>query len=143
MTFLHVALQAIVNEDHNDDASMLRQKVRRLQQELALARALAAKVSPRPSINDNSLAAAAAGTQAAGAASQQLFEHGQQLEQALEMLSDLGKRNKELEEAAEFYQWCGDGRRCTCPARALSWHVGHVGCACSCVPGIGTWPGLC
>lgn len=100
-------LQAIVNEDHNDDASMLRQKVRRLQQELTLARALAGKVSPRPgpSMNDNSLAAAAAGTQAAGAASQQLFEHGQQLEQALEMLSDLGKRNKELEEAAEFYQW--------------------------------------
>jgi hypothetical protein len=96
--------QAVVNEDHSDDVTLLRQKLKRLQQELVLARAVAAKASPGLRISDNSLAGSEATQQAAREAAQQLQEQQQQLADALQLLSELGDRNSELEQAAEFYQ---------------------------------------
>lgn len=135
--------QAVINEDHSDDVSLLRQKVKRLQQELCLARALAAKASTGPRLSDTSAAAADTGTctgtllaqRAAGlgavgnsgstgtasaagagvrraadeAAAQQLLEQQAELGAALQLLGELGERNTELEQAAEYWQRCGGG----------------------------------
>lgn len=76
-----------------------------MQQELSLARALAAKASSGLRLSDTGLAASAAAQQAADAASQQqLIELQQQLGDALQLLRELGDRNSELEEAVEFWQ---------------------------------------
>lgn len=137
--------QAVVNDDHNDDVTLLRQKIKRLQQELLLARAVAAKASAGllrlsdTNTNSNSASASAggacagiAGTNAitsAGvavaaaaqqraadseAAQQQLaLDQQEQLAGALQLLSELGDRNSELEQAVEFcrrWGWlCGGG----------------------------------
>jgi hypothetical protein len=99
--------QAVVNEEHADDVTLLRQKIKRLQQELVLARAVASKASCSLRLSGNSgsnLAASEAAQAAAQEAAQQLQDQQQRLEDALQLLSELGDRNSELEQAAEFYQ---------------------------------------
>lgn len=100
-------LQAVVNEEHGDDVTLLRQKIKRLQQELVLARVVASKASCSLRLSGNSsssLAASEAAQAAAHEAAQQLQEQQQRLADALLLLSELGGRNSELEQAAEFYQ---------------------------------------
>jgi hypothetical protein len=81
--------QAVINEDTNGDAALLRLENRRLRQELALARGLIATGSE-------------GGTEGQAAAAEQLEQQHAQLQQALGLLSELGKRNGDLEDALEY-----------------------------------------
>jgi DNA repair exonuclease SbcCD ATPase subunit len=104
----------VVNEDRRNNISGLQHKVRWLQQELALARTLAARCSTPAgsSSNRSSLDEAAMQQQqqlapvapAAVAAHKQLQEQQQHLRQLLQLMSELGDRNSQLEEALEFCQ---------------------------------------
>lgn len=99
-----------MNEDNNDDVTLLRQKVKRLHQELALARALAAKATAGLRVSDNSgsVTAREAAQQAAHEAAAELQELQEQLEHALQLISDLECRNSELEQAREFWLRCAE-----------------------------------
>ena len=90
---LRCSLQAVINEDTNGDAALLRLENRRLRQELALARGLIATGSE-------------GGPDGQGAAAEQLEQQHAQLQSALDLLDELGKRNRDLQEALEF------GKRC-------------------------------
>jgi hypothetical protein len=79
----------VINEDTNGDAALLRLENRRLRQELALARGLIATGSE-------------GGVEGQAAAAEQLEQQHVQLQQALGLLSELGKRNGDLEDALEY-----------------------------------------
>jgi hypothetical protein len=85
----YMTLQAVINEDTNGDAALLRLENRRLRQELALARGLIATGSE-------------GGADGQAAAAEQLEQQHAQLQQALGLLSELGKRNGDLEDALEY-----------------------------------------
>jgi hypothetical protein len=87
-------LQAVINEDTNGDAALLRLENRRLRQELALARGLIATGSE-------------GGVEGQAAAAEQLEQQHAQLQQALGLLNELGKRNSDLEDALEYSKRCG------------------------------------
>jgi hypothetical protein len=82
--------------------------VKRLHQELALARALAAKATAGLRVSDtsSSVTAKEAAQQAAHEAAAELQELQEQLEHALQLISDLECRNSELEQAREFWLRC-------------------------------------
>lgn len=91
---LRCSLQAVINEDTNGDAALLRLENRRLRQELALARGLIATGSE-------------GGPGGQAAAAEQLEQQHAQLQSALDLLDELGKRNRDLQEALEFGKRCG------------------------------------
>ncbi|KAF6259051.1 P-loop containing nucleoside triphosphate hydrolase protein [Scenedesmus sp. NREL 46B-D3] len=80
--------KAVINEDTNGDAALLRLENRRLRQELALAQGLVA-------------AGSEGGAQGHAAAAQQLEQHVQ-VQQVLGLLSEMGKHNSDLEIALEY-----------------------------------------
>ena len=93
-----MSLQAIVNEDTSGDAELLRSENRRLKQELQLLQ----QGVLRQSHDLRSSLALSGGQLALSAAAQQLEEQQAQLQQALELLAELGARNTELQEALEY-----------------------------------------
>jgi hypothetical protein len=114
LTPLFSHTQAVINEDHNDDVSLLRHKVRRMQQELSLARALAAKPSTGLRFSDSSAAADAADAAGAavhraggtgpftGAAAQGRSADEAAAQQLLEQQAELGAALQLLEQQAEL-----------------------------------------